>query len=110
MNADAPGDSNKRHRKTSVPKRIRNVCESARQIMQPAPVRIPAPSVYDGLSPSGTDADTQEDKGSSEHQPFTLALRTLATVATAVWRAKTTLDSESQAELPHKWRNLPRHV
>lgn len=110
MNADTPNDPETRGKKTSLHERIRSGFESARQMMRPGPYRIAAPCTYEGPPPSGTDAHAQNGKCSSTDEQLTLVLKTLVTVATAVWRAKVKLDSGSQAELPHELRNVPRHI
>jgi hypothetical protein len=110
MNADTPNDPETGRRKTSFHERIRSGFESARQMMQPGPYRIAAPCASEGLPLSETNAHAQDGKRLSTDDQLTLALKTLATVATAVWRAKTKLDSEARAELPDALRNLPRHI
>lgn len=110
MNTDMPSDPREQHRTTNLRKLIRDGCESAGQVLHPKWCRIPAPCAYEGSPPSGADADVPDDKGPSTDAQLTLALKTLATVATAVWRAKVKLDAESQAELPDALRNVPRHI
>jgi hypothetical protein len=110
MNAEIPNDPETRHGKTNLRERIAHGLDLARQMMQPAAFRIAAPCAYEGPPPSGADADAPDGKGASIDAQLSLALRTLSTVATAVWRAKTKLDSESRAELPDGLRNVPRHV
>lgn len=110
MKADRPTDPKEQHRKPNLHKLRPDGCDSARQLMQPAPFRSAAPRADDGPAASGTDAQTQNSKTASTDEQLRFALRTLATVATAVWRAKTKLDTESQGELPDGLRNVPRHI
>lgn len=81
--------------------------ESVRQLMQPAAFRIAAPEECERMA----SADNADDltPASTEDQ-LNAALKTIAAVATAVWRAKNKLDAEADAELPDELRNLPRHI
>ena len=113
MNAENPHEANCPREKTGLYEFLRSGIESARQWMQPAAFRIAAPHAHEGPPPLETNADgppASIDKYSSMREQLTEAMKTLAAVATAVWRAKAKLDAESQAELPAELRNLPRHV
>ena len=81
--------------------------ESVRQLMQPAAFRIAAPEESERKAEAHNADDSTP--ASAEDQ-LNAALKTIAAVATAVWRAKTKLDTEAEAELPDELRNLPRHI
>ncbi len=81
--------------------------ESGRQLMQPAAFRIAAPDECEREA-GGDNAD--DSTPASTEDLLNTALKTIAAVATAVWRAKTKLDAEADAELPDELRNLPRHI
>jgi len=81
--------------------------ESVRQLMQPAAFRIAAPQEPERKA--GADNADDPTPASAEDQLNT-ALKTIAAVATAVWRAKNKLDAEADAALPDELRNLPRHI
>lgn len=109
MNADTPNDPETRHGKTSSHEHLLNWSASFRQKMQPKAFRITASYASEGL-PQPEPADAPNCQRLSTDEQLTLALKTLAMVATAVWRAKIKLDSGSRAELPHELRNVPRHI
>jgi len=114
MNTDDPGRPDSRREKTGLRKSLRNGFESVRQALQPGPIRIPAPYAYEGLPSSEAAATNEPSVGgrdsSTMDEQLVIAIKTLAAVATALWRAKAKLDAESQAELPAELRNLPRHI
>jgi len=81
--------------------------ESVRQLMQPAAFRIAAPE--EGESKAEAHNGDDSTPASAEGQ-LNAALKTIAAVATAVWRAKHKLDAETDGGLPDELRNLPRHI
>lgn len=93
-----------------------NCIESARQFLFPSPFRIDAPiEIQDEMS---TEAHAAKlSGGHSSKAPGEIPapdtaqlLNTLATVATAIWRARSKLSSESKSELPAELRHVPRHI
>lgn len=100
MSTDEPTNP----KKPPVKDMLQHGVESMRQLMQPAAFRIAAPdeSERKPCASNPTPASTEEQ--------LNTALKTIAAVATAVWRAKNKLDAEADAELPDELRNVPRHV
>jgi hypothetical protein len=81
--------------------------DSMRQLMRPAAFRIAAPQE----SARGAESQSLNDPApESADDQLTAALKTIAAVATAVWRAKSKLDAEPDTVLPDELRNLPRHI
>lgn len=91
----------------SLADQFRNRVDATRQWMQPAAFRIAAPP--SSISNSHEPVDDLIPSAPAEER-LNIALKTIAAVATAVWRAKSKLDSEASRELPTELRNLPRHV
>ena len=81
--------------------------ESVRQLMQPAAFRIAAP---EESAPRAESQSLNDPAPESADDQLTAALKTIAAVATAVWRAKSKLDAEADTALPDELRNLPRHI
>lgn len=103
MNTDEP----MKPKRPPMKDMLQHGMESVRQLMQPAAFRIAAPEECERMA----SVDNADDltPASTEDQ-LNAALKTIAAVATAVWRAKTKLDAEADAELPDELRNLPRHI
>ena len=100
-------DNPSKPKKSPLQEVLRHGMESARQLMQPSAFRIAVPS--------GSESDVQEPGteaacSASKEEQLHLALRTIAAVATAVWRAKRRLDAMDEATLPDQLRNVPRHI
>lgn len=94
-------------KRSSLKDMLRGSTKSARQQMQLAAFRISGALV----SGSGAQQPTKvAAQSASAEEHLNVAVRTIAAVATAVWRAKTKLDSESRAKLPTELQNLPRHI
>lgn len=103
MNNDKPDKPDK----LPLQERLRHGMESARQLMQPAAFRIAAPPASE---PGVQESAIEADPSASKYGQLNMALKTLAAVATAIWRAKSKLDAEAEATLPDELRNLPRHI
>ena len=86
---------------------LRHGMESARQLMQPAAFRIAVPPASDS---DAHEPVTQAVCSASKEEQFQLALKTIAAVATAVWRTKCRLDATDEMTLPDELRNVPRHI
>jgi len=90
--------------------------QNARQWMQPPAYRIAAPTQDENTQQSTANMNhseqskTVEGISSSPEEQLTSAMKTLAAVATAVWRAKDKLDEDAQGSLPSELRHLPRHI
>jgi len=88
--------------------------ETVRQLMQPPAFRITLPQMHaeSFARQSGGERRPAECKSEpfSADEQLEVAMKTLAGVATAIWRAKLKLDAKSQAELPSELRHLPRHI
>lgn len=94
-------------KKPPVKEMLQHGMESMRQLMQPAAFRIAAPEE------SARRAESQslnDPAPASADEHLTEALKAIAAVATAVWRAKSKLDAEADTALPDELRNLPRHI
>ncbi|NLN01282.1 MAG: hypothetical protein GX174_05180 [Lentisphaerae bacterium] len=94
-------------KKPPVKDMLQHGVESMRQLMQPAAFRIAAPDESE-RKPCASNAG--DPTPASTEEQLNTALKTIAAVATAVWRAKNKLDAEADAELPDELRNVPRHV
>lgn len=102
------------NKKRAIRRFLEHSAGTARQLMQPSAFRISEPqNTEEPLAPqpngAGRPAErTNESSSTDEH--LATAMRTLAAVATAVWRAKSKLNAESQIGLPPELRHLPRHI
>ena len=85
---------------------LRKGLDSARQLMPSAALRIAEPPA----SESGAQKSTEGHPSAPKDERLNMAMKTIATVATAVWRAKTKLDAAAEATLPDELRHLPRHI
>ena len=103
MSRDKPDQSDK-STSDAMP---RNEMETARQLTQRVGFGIAASHVSEpgikGHVDKGTESASTDDQ-------YSMALKTIAAVATAVWRAKSKLDAETHVEFPAELRNLPRHI
>lgn len=94
-------------KRLSMKEMFQHGIESVRQLMQPAAFRITAPEESERNAETHR---TEIPESPSANDQLTAALKTIAAVATAVWRAKSKLDAEADAVLPDELRNLPRHI
>lgn len=81
--------------------------ESMRQLTQPAAFRIAPPEASERKASADMVVDSTPASATDQ---LNTALRAIAAVATAVWRAKSKLDTEANVELPDGLRNLPRYI
>jgi len=113
VNTEHSGETDSQRDRTGFREALRAGMESMRQLMQPRAFRIAAPEAYDEPPPSETIADGQttgQPPPPELDEQLTAAIKTLATVATALWRIRTKLDAEAKEGLPDKLRNIPRHM
>ena len=94
-------------KKPPMKEMLQHGMESMRQLMEPAAFRIAAPEESARRAESQSLNDPAPESADDQ---LTAALKTIAAVATAVWRAKSKLDAEADAALPDELRNLPRHI
>jgi hypothetical protein len=83
--------------------------DNARQLMHPVPFRIKESPDLVAISkdvPLGPEA-APAARPTGQNMDV---LKTVAAVATALWRVRTKLKAESKAELPSELRHLPRHI
>ncbi len=115
MSLDATDDDRKGRRTGGRIKVImQRIVDGAWQMTHPGPFRIAESPDLIGVSKDVlcTQGDVPSAGPTVQNMDadFRHVLQTMATVATALWRVRTKLDSESKAELPTELRHLPRHV
>jgi len=112
MSADATnGDLKGRRRNGKIMVMLRRSMDNARQLMHPVPFRIKESPDIVAISkdvwPGQEAAPAAMPTGQAMDADL---LKTVAAVATALWRVRTKLEAESKAELPSELRHLPRHI
>jgi hypothetical protein len=78
-----------------------------KQLKQPAEVDL---AVLDEAKKTSVERSAESATLPSAEDQLETLLRTIAAVATAVWRAKNKLDAEIDTVLPLELRNLPRYI
>ena len=108
MTQDGPDDPTRRTREGILARGVANM----RQLMQPPAYRIAAPAPCERTSrpPTVDGGEAGVVKGGESLVPEERTMQTLASVATALWRARTKLTEDAQANLPPELRHLPRHI
>jgi hypothetical protein len=102
------------HKHGKVGAIMRRSIDGVRQWMHPGPFRIDESPDLVVISKDvllGQEAaPSPRPTGGNVDVDFKRVLQTLAAVATALWRVRTKLGTESSAKLPSELRHLPRHV
>jgi hypothetical protein len=115
MSADTTdGDPKGRRKGRQIKVIMRRSIDGARQMIHHGPFRIAEPLDFVIVSKDALagQEDTQAGRMTAQNMDadFKHVLQTVAAVATALWRVRTKLESESNAELPSELRHLPRHI
>ena len=115
MSADAiNGDRKGRRRKRKIRVIVRRSMDNARQRMHPGPFRIKESpdivAVSKDVLLNQEAAPAARPTGQAMDAKFENVLKTIAAVATALWRVRTKLEAEFKVELPSELRHLPRHI
>jgi hypothetical protein len=115
MSADATnGDRKGRRRNGKIRVIVRRSMDNARQWMHPVPFRIKESPDLVAISKDvllGQEAaPAARPTGQAMDADFKHVLKTIAAVATALWRVRTKLEAESKVVLPSELRHLPRHI
>ena len=115
MSADATNDDRKgRRRSGKIMVRMRRSIDDVRQWMHPVPFRIEESPDLVAISKDvrlGQEAaPAARPTRQTMDDDFKHVLKTVAAIATALWRVRTKLETENKVELPSELRHLPRHV
>jgi hypothetical protein len=115
MSGDASDGSRKgSHRNGKTKVFLRRTVDNARQMMQPGPFRIRESldlvTVSKDMLPSQEGTPAAKPIGDGMDADLKSLLRTIAVVATALWRIRAKLAAQPVVELPSELRHLPRHI